>query len=38
LAKAGELQYDAKWQGVLEAVGDLADALVNTRSGSRFLR
>ena len=37
-ARAGELQYDAKWQGTLEAVAGLADALVNSRAGSRFLR
>lgn len=38
LAKAGELQYDAKWQGPMRAVAELADVLVNRRSGSRFLR
>jgi len=34
-ARAGNLQYDAKWQGTLEAVAGLADALVNQRSGAR---
>lgn len=38
LARAEELQYDAKWQGTMRAVAELADVLVNRRSGSRFLR
>jgi len=37
LARAEELQYDAKWQGTMRAVAELADVLVNRRPGSRYL-
>lgn len=38
LAKAGEIQDDPKWEGTLWAVAGLADALVASRSGSRYIR
>lgn len=38
LARTEDLQYDPKWQATMRAVADLAGALVNRRSGSRFLR
>jgi len=38
LARAEDLHYDPKWQATVRAVAELADALVNRRSGPRFLR